>query len=505
MSVDTSNVAELINEFRTLQAKDSITPDSLGLLLQKIAAVAADGVSADDIAALRETVESQLAIMDGKVDAAVGEAEYLNWQINPLTEATGDWEEGYIITSTGTDPVETVSFTPKIQSPYRHRILRCKPGDRFLVKMSGGAYQGRTWNFLTADRRVISQSWNAVIDEEITAPEEAYYLVINSTVAGGTFKTLSGAAERKTLNILCFGNSFTEDSMGYVPMILGNIAPEADVTIGIAYIGGCSLQQHLANAKNGEVTHDGTTYTPADYTYHKSAHGLPWASKQNMIMGQIIDDCEWDIITFQQNGSMAHLEWSEVIFPYLKELHRLVAQKLAKPVRYGWLLTQGAYLTTDAGLERHWSGTASNAQMVESRTGSVVFPFGTAVQNLRNTDCKNLGDGSAHNMTVDNGHLQEGIGCYAAALANTLRILRLMGIEKRGVIGDPTRITDGTLNAANVPGQHRGTGIIGMTDDNKYLAQMAATAAIQNPYAITNVITGAVTPIVSASIISAAE
>ena len=37
MAIDTKSLSQLIAEFRKLQAKDSITPESLGYILQRIA------------------------------------------------------------------------------------------------------------------------------------------------------------------------------------------------------------------------------------------------------------------------------------------------------------------------------------------------------------------------------------------------------------------------------------------------------------------------------------
>lgn len=417
--------------------------------------------------------------------------DYLELKFNQNIERTSEWPDGFIKTSDGTNPLDSVDFTPKIQSPYRHRIVRCREGDRFNLDFSGGTFLGRTWNFLSHDKKVISQSSEGAVKGCIVAPAGACYLVMNATISYGSFEYRSQEM-RKSLKVLCFGNSFTEDSMGYVPMILKNIAPEVDVTIGIAYIGGCSLQQHLANLKS-EAFNDGQAdYAPRLYAYHLSEDNGAWTTGYDKSAETILGDRKWDVVTFQQNGAQSYLEWAQVIWPYLKELFKLVARKTTTPVKCGWLLTQGAYGASDAGFEKYWRGTADNARKTAEATGCIIFPYGTAVQNLRKTDLRTLGDGSAHNLTVDNGHLQEGIGCYCAALTNALKILQLLGIEKTGITGDDTEISEAAIAGMNVPGRHLGTGIIGMTADNRYLAQLAATVAIANPYCLTDIITGEV-------------
>lgn len=37
MAIDTKSITQLISEFRKLQTKDSITPESLGYILQRLA------------------------------------------------------------------------------------------------------------------------------------------------------------------------------------------------------------------------------------------------------------------------------------------------------------------------------------------------------------------------------------------------------------------------------------------------------------------------------------
>ncbi|MBD5258477.1 MAG: DUF4886 domain-containing protein [Barnesiella sp.] len=536
---DYSSLFLKIDALKAKIARDSITPSSLGSLLEEILLT----MESIDMTSERETIRSALTtassalakavsnekdintLLHGNVSEAIDnlneiiafldgvkdderfasyisdlddrkyDIDYLERRIAPKVERTSEWNDGYIrTTSDGSRPVEHVSFTPVIQSPYRHRIIKCKEGDRFKLNYKGGTFLGRAWNFLAADKSVIAQSSLETIDEELVAPAGARYLVMNATISYGTFEFLNGSAMKKTLNLLCFGNSFTEDSMGYVPMILKRIAPEVEVTIGIAYLGGCSLQQHLANFCGRALTDAGTEYTPKRYTYYLNQQGTPWATQYDKSLDDILADKEWDVVTFQQNGSQSYLEWTDVIWPFISELVKLLAEKVTKPVKCGWLLTHGAYGASDAGFEKYWRGTADNAEKTENALGCIVFPYGTAVQNMRRTELRTLGDGSAHNLTIDNGHLQEGIGCYGAALANAMKILQLVGVDKTGILGDTTDITEASITAMNVPGRHLGTGIIGMTPENRIIAQRAAVAAIRNPYCLTDISTGELTP-----------
>lgn len=294
----------------------------------------------------------------------------------------------------------------------------------------------------------------------------------------------------QTIKILCFGNSFTQDSMSYVPYILKNIAPNLSLTLGMAYIGGCPLVQHLASFSNEPQELNGATYNYADYGYSKSINGEKWESLGSKSPDAMIADEDWDIITFQQNGGGAAEDFDVYFAPYIYKLHKLLFDKVGKNIKIGWLLTQGAYANTSEGCYNKWLGTANNSKKVLDTTGtSILFPFGTAVQNLRTTSLESLGDGTGGFLMADGGHLQEGIGCLTAAYANALVILNCAGINNVGVIGESTRPDAQFVSDINVQGPNLGTsGVIGITDDNCYLAQVAAECAVKNPYEVTDLV-----------------
>ena len=413
---------------------------------------------------------------------------------------SSEWDEGFLQTNMpniiGPGLGGSVSFNPATTlSGWHYKIIECKPGDKFTVHIKGGTAQGRAWNFLYADKRVISQSLEGTwLDLELTAPEEAAYLVLNannetSTVVGEPPIWQSDEEEDiQQIKILCFGNSFTQDSMSYVPFMLKNLAPNVKLTLGIAYIGGCPLVQHLANFTGEDQTLNSVVYTQVNYTYYKSVNGEAWTSQGSKNVDAMIADEKWDIITFQQNGGAAYQDWDTYFAPFIFKLHKSLFDKIGYGVKIGWLLTQGAYASDYDGLLNHWQGTADNSKKMLEVTGtSILFPFGTAAQNLRTTSLKEIGDGAAHNLMADTRHLQEGIGCMTAAYANTLVILNHLGIGKTGVIGEQTRVDSAFVTEKNIPGPNLGTsGVVGVTDDNCYLAQVAAECAVKKPYEVTD-------------------
>lgn len=313
------------------------------------------------------------------------------------------------------------------------------------------------------------------------------------------------AGVKKELKILCVGNSFTLDSMGYAPFLLKNIDANCKLTIGVAFISGSPIAQHLAYFSGDSVTQGTTTYytesgvykknangtiSTVTYTYYKNVNGAPWTTQNNAQIDDFINDEAWDIVTFQQASAQSYRDWATYFKPFIYKLHKSLADVLDNPnFRIGWLLTHGASGGSDQGYYDRWLGTAHNAQRVMENTGaSVLFPYGTAVQNLRTTSLISLGDGEHHNLTVDDAHLQDGIGCLCAAYANTLVLLQLFGEDTKGIIGNTIRPDAAWLTANSVPGTSLGqSGVIGITDANCFLAQMAAIKGVMAPYEVTDI------------------
>ena len=391
------------------------------------------------------------------------------------------------------DVTTAISTTPVASgSAWKCAEILCTEGETFQIKVAGGS-NGRAWAFLNKNRIVIARAdANAKFEGEITAPEGANILIVHSTATGYVKKLAvwdkSEEDTKKKIKILCFGNSFTQDSMSYVPMILKNMAPSVELTLGMAMIGGCPLVQHLASFTGENQTLDKVTYEPKNYSYSKSTNGEPWENLSSRTPDYMLADEEWDIITFQQNGAAAFKDWDTYFAPFIFKLHKSLFDKIAHNIKIGWLLTHGAYTSNDEGFLQNWQGTADNAKKMLGVTGtSILFPYGTAVQNLRSTSLKALGDGSAHNLTADNIHVQDGIGCMAAAYANAITILKSIGIDKIGVIGETTRVDANFVTDNNVQGPNLGTsGVVGVTDNNCYLAQVAAECAVKKPYEVTD-------------------
>ena len=298
------------------------------------------------------------------------------------------------------------------------------------------------------------------------------------------------STEVKSIKIISFGNSFTQDCMSYVPFILNDVAPQLDVTIGIASIGGCPLVQHCANFLGKTVELSAKDYEPRKYVYYKYSTNLgKWKNTGNYHANEILSDEDWEVVTFQQNGSNSDSKWEKYYEPYIYSIHESVRELAGDSIKLGWLSVHGAYKTTFDGLLAKWKGTIENTKKIEELTeNGIVFPFGTAVQNLRTTPIVQLGDGGF--LMADTGHLHEGIGCLVAAYSIVLKILELAGLEDEvSIIGNGIRPTKEWCKEKGIPGTNYGAitnDVLGITDENCYTAQMAAIMAVKYPYEVTD-------------------
>lgn len=289
-----------------------------------------------------------------------------------------------------------------------------------------------------------------------------------------------------SLRVLCIGNSFTQNAIGYVPFIIGNLVPGLRLTIAMACIDGAGLVQQCASL-TGETQHlDGTAYPPKPYTYYKHTPGATaWSSSSGRSAESILTDEEWDVVTMQQNGSNAFKDYDTYYTPYLMKAQLAALPYLKAGVRFGWLLTHGAYSDNPATLRTHWQGTADNADTVTRRSMTTeIFPYGTAVENLR-AALEGTVVSDTPGLMADTFHLQEGLGCLCAAYAMSLSLMRLAGL-RTGVLGETTRPDTAWITARAIPGTHYGSSgtVTDITEANCRLAQTAAHLALLHPYTL---------------------
>ncbi len=199
-----------------------------------------------------------------------------------------------------------------------------------------------------------------------------------------------------------------------------------EVILGNLVIGGCSVATHLSNAMTGAKA----------YTYRKCKRKNPdskfsdWVVSENVSMLDMLNDEEWDIITFQQYSAHAGLPETYDDVPKLMTIVKGANKK--SDTLYAWHMTwayQKGYQDNSFNL---YSFTQSKmykaicdtvqAKIVPDDSISVVIPSGTAIQNARAV----LGDV----LSTDGSHMNElgqyilGYTWYAAFTGKTLTELK---------------------------------------------------------------------------------
>ena len=273
------------------------------------------------------------------------------------------------------------------------------------------------------------------------------------------------------LKILLIGNSYSADSFAYVPFILKNYG--IDIEIGIYLRGGASLQNHIDEWQSGSWP----------FFYIDSAKDNKWTKISQYYNPKLsVQYTDWDIIVLQQ-GSVYSLSWNN-FEPQARNLITLITSVLEKPIKLGWNININRK-TTDAAIQTEQTSILTNIQDCVNREPiNIIFPYGTAIFNSRtNTTIKDISDGGDM-WAEDEIHLQEGLPCYIAALANVQALFN-MYYPKYSVVNDNTLITDALIESWDVPQPHGS--VVGMTSSNRTLAQTCAILSNNKPFKITNI------------------
>lgn len=205
--------------------------------------------------------------------------------------------------------------------------------------------------------------------------------------------------------ILAIGNSFSEDAL---EAHLHAIATSAGDSMIIAnlYIGGSSLDQHLANAQGNNKA----------YSYRKINKFGSKTTVENQSIEDVLNDERWDYISFQQashfSGQYPTIQASlPGLYEYVKS--KVVYTETKYVFHQTWAYAQNS---NHSGFANYGNDQMTMYNAIMDASGKVtdlvdidlVVPAGTAIQNGRTTF---WGD----NFTRDGYHLNLDIGRYLAA------------------------------------------------------------------------------------------
>ena len=263
-------------------------------------------------------------------------------------------------------------------------------------------------------------------------------------LAGGAY------AQQKTVRILAIGNSFSQDA---VEQYLHELAEAEGIStiIGNMFIGGCSLERHVKNARDN---------APA-YAYRKIGTEGKKREKGKMSLETVLADEDWDYVSLQQASPFSGMY--ETYEASLPELIEYVKARLPKKTKL-MLHQTWAYASTSkhSGFKNYNCNQLTMYQAIadavkkaaKANKIKIVIPSGTAIQNARTSF---IGD----HLNRDGYHLDVKVGRYTAACTWFERIF------KHNVVGNPYAPE-------------------GLDEARKAVAQKAAHAAVKHPYKVTD-------------------
>lgn len=207
----------------------------------------------------------------------------------------------------------------------------------------------------------------------------------------------------EAVRILAIGNSFSmdavEENLWWLAASDGHLCE-----IGNLYIGGCSLERHVNNARND---------APA-YQYRKVVRGVH-STTNEVSLREALCDGKWDYISVQQVSQLSGIYDSyQKSLPKLLGYIRLYAPQAQIVLHETWAYAadsdHSGFANYDCDQEKMYSAIVAATTRAAHEYGiSVIIHAGTAIQYARETT---IGD----NLTRDGYHLNA-LGRYTAACA----------------------------------------------------------------------------------------
>lgn len=227
------------------------------------------------------------------------------------------------------------------------------------------------------------------------------------------------------MNILCIGNSFSQDATRY----LHQVSNEA-LYVRNLYIGGCPLQAHAENIQSGASV----------YEYQKNGRLMRMIS-----IPEALTKKKWDIITIQQvshfSGMVETYEpYMEFIISYLKEKCPNAKIMFHRTWAYSTKSQHGGFVNYDKDQIKMYNAIISASNEACAKYGIEIIPNGEAVQMARALPEFNE---EVRDITRDGFHMSLDYGRYLTAL---VMYKYFTGNDTEVVTYEPCK-TDKAINA----------------------------------------------------------
>ena len=431
------------------------------------------------------TITNYTNVMKEQVNAAETDiTAYLN-----NVEISTTWEQGAIASASGSLQTNTTrlrsgyirassSFSYSIDGPAGMYAAVFEYSSQSITSYTGVKFYYMPLPF----RFVPSQDTNFRVCV-------SYFNGEDIDVTEAELITISTHQNNNQLNILCIGNSFSQDSFAYLPPVLNELLPNYTINYGVAYTSNATINTHISMYNNS------TKYTLYDEWNRKTGRWTQYTSTGALDRGKTLTDIMalhgWDIIYVQPASGLSEASIKTNVIDAGRTFLRILQSIATKPFTF----LMGEWLGTAQDGDNEQAVFHQIATAMETVSGALgidgYIPIGAAIQNARsNVTLQALG-GGGNMLYTDNVHMQSGIPALIATYTIALYILKMIGASSTSLYASTFEPT--TENATAINAYHTGTPTpmthgesVGVTDENIYAAQEVAVMAIKYPTEITD-------------------
>ena len=221
-----------------------------------------------------------------------------------------------------------------------------------------------------------------------------FYKKYEAQLSSLGLKNIEEDAHDTTVKILGIGNSYTHDSMWMLGAIY-KAEKNQNVELGIAYEGGCPLNDHVEFYNTNNPCYDFNRYDPETGK---------WTTIRNVTLKEIIEATDWDLVSMQQSSGKSGVENS--YNSDIQTIQGFVKKGLGYTPTFFWNMTW-SYPGVDIPDDGYTIDDAPNAyaylnyynrdqaymyqmitqtvqnKIVPDSTFRWIMPTGTAIQNAK--------------------------------------------------------------------------------------------------------------------------
>lgn len=293
----------------------------------------------------------------------------------------------------------------------------------------------------------------------------------NIEISTNTFNIL----KKDSLKVLHIGNSFTINSTSYLSdMVKAAGIDVNDMCLYRCYRGGGSFSTFIDNWNDIDSKSYSVSRVIGGITLPIRSCATPYNGAN---IRKVFTDCRWDLIIIQQVSKYSHeyASWNQDnIKGHLQELISLI-RTYQPQAAIGVNLVHASYRLGNNTDSLFRLIADSYRQFCIDYDVDFIIPYGTAIQNIRNSSINT----TRYGFSNDKHHLASGVGQYVANAAYFEALIApRYGVS---ILGNKSRveIDDSQKETATNPDE-----LVSVSDENAYLCQKAAILAIHDKFNI---------------------